>query len=83
MICGVVDRYEATIIEDGAVFQRDGVIVDIGAHEALAARHRADTVIGSADDVVIPGLVNSHHHIGLTRSSSGHATTPWSFGSRP
>ena len=66
VICGVVDRHEATIIEDGAVFQRDGVIVDIGAHEALAARHRADTVIGSADDVVIPGLVNSHHHIGLT-----------------
>ena len=66
VICGVVDRHEATVIEDGAVFQRDGVIVDIGAHDALAARHRADTVIGSADDVVIPGLINSHHHIGLT-----------------
>ena len=25
-----------------------------------------DEVIGSADDVVIPGLINCHHHVGLT-----------------
>ena len=66
VICGVVDRHEATVIEDGAVFQRDGVIVDIGTHDDIASAYRADTVIGSSDDVVIPGLVNSHHHIGLT-----------------
>lgn len=66
MICGVVDRHEATVIEDGAVFQRDGVIVDIGAHEDIARKYDADTVFGSAGDVVIPGLVNSHHHVGLT-----------------
>lgn len=66
VICGVVDRHEATVIEDGAVFQRDGVIVDIGAHEELASRYQPDSVVGTSDDVVIPGLVNSHHHIGLT-----------------
>ena len=66
VICGVADRHHATVIEDGAVFQRDGVIVDVGAHSEIASRHRADAVIGSADDVVLPGLVNGHHHIGLT-----------------
>ena len=66
VICGVVDRNEATVIEDGAVFQRDGVIVDIGTHDEIESRYQADTVIGSADDVVIPGFVNSHHHVGLT-----------------
>ena len=24
VVCGVVDRHEATVVEDGAVFQRDG-----------------------------------------------------------
>ena len=66
VVLGAVDRHEATIIEDGAVFQRDGVIVDIGSYDAMAAKHRPDEVIGSADDVVIPGLINCHHHVGLT-----------------
>ena len=30
VVLGVANRHEASIIEDGAVFQRDGVIVDIG-----------------------------------------------------
>lgn len=66
VICGVLDRHDAKVIENGAVFQRDGVIVDIGAYHDIATRHGADTVIGTADDVVMPGFVNSHHHIGLT-----------------
>ena len=66
VVCGVVDRHQATVIEDGAVFQRDGVIVDIGANDEIARKHQADEVIGSPDDVVIPGLINSHHHVGLT-----------------
>ena len=80
VVCGVVDRHEATVIENGAVFQRDGVIVDIGTHDEIASRHRANSVIGSPDDVVIPGLVNSHHHIGLTpvqRGSRDYALELW------
>ena len=80
VICGVVDRHEATVIEDGAVFQRDGIIVDIGAHDEIASRYQADTVIGSADDVVVPGFVNSHHHVGLTpvqRGSRDYALELW------
>ncbi len=66
VVCGVVDRHQATVIEDGAVFQRDGVIVDVGGHDEIAKKYQPDEVIGSPDDVVIPGLVNSHHHVGLT-----------------
>ncbi len=66
VVCAVVDRHETTIIEDGAVFQRDGVIVDIGPHDAIAKKYEPDEFIGSPDDVVIPGLINSHHHVGLT-----------------
>jgi cytosine/adenosine deaminase-related metal-dependent hydrolase len=66
VVCGVVNRHEATVIDDGAVFQRDGVIVDIGAYDEIAKKYEPDEVIGSPDDVVIPGLINSHHHVGLT-----------------
>ena len=80
VVCGIVDRHQATVIEDGAVFQRDGVIVDIGAHSEIAGKYEPDEVIGSPDDVVIPGLVNSHHHVGLTPVQLGsrdHALELW------
>ncbi|MBM3560076.1 MAG: amidohydrolase family protein, partial [Alphaproteobacteria bacterium] len=66
VICKAMSRNEAVVIEDGAVFQRDGVIVEVGKHAELAARHRPDDVLGSPGHVVLPGFVNSHHHIGLT-----------------
>ena len=48
-------------IVDGAVFARDGVIEAVGASEQLPAT--ADEVIDARDQVVIPGLVNTHHHM--------------------
>ena len=66
VICKVQSRTEAEVIEDGAVFQRDGEIVEVGSYQDLAKRNRADEVIGSSEHVVVPGFVNSHHHVGLT-----------------
>jgi cytosine/adenosine deaminase-related metal-dependent hydrolase len=48
-------------IEDGAVFVRDNVIEAVGPSAALPAE--ADEVIDARDQVVIPGLVNTHHHM--------------------
>jgi cytosine/adenosine deaminase-related metal-dependent hydrolase len=48
-------------IADGAVFARDGVIEAVGPSDALPAT--ADTVIDARDHVVMPGLVNTHHHM--------------------
>ena len=48
-------------IADGAVFARDGVIEAVGPSDALPAT--ADTVIDARDHVVLPGLVNTHHHM--------------------
>ena len=47
-------------IVDGAVFVRDGVIEAVGATAQLPAT--ADDIIDARDQVVIPGLVNTHHH---------------------
>jgi cytosine/adenosine deaminase-related metal-dependent hydrolase len=59
-------RDGAEVLEDAALFQQDGVIREIGSYAALRERHPLDPVVGSADHVVRPGLVNAHHHVGLT-----------------
>src|SRR5688572_13464966 len=76
VVCKVTGRREARVIEDGAVFQRDGVIVDVGAYAELSKKHRADETIGSAEHVVLPGFVNSHHHLGLTPLQTGSPDYP-------
>jgi cytosine/adenosine deaminase-related metal-dependent hydrolase len=48
-------------VADGAVFVRGGVIEAVGPTEALPST--ADTVIDARDHVVLPGLVNTHHHM--------------------
>jgi cytosine/adenosine deaminase-related metal-dependent hydrolase len=47
-------------IADGGVFARDGVIEAVGPSAELPAT--ADEVIDATDQVVLPGLVNTHHH---------------------
>lgn len=47
-------------IADGAVFARDGVVEAVGASVDMPVT--ADEVIDARGQVVIPGLVNTHHH---------------------
>ena len=63
VICRAGDDAETTtVISDGAVLQRDGVIVDVGPYEQLRTSAGVDEVIGGPNHVVFPGLVNTHHH---------------------
>jgi cytosine/adenosine deaminase-related metal-dependent hydrolase len=48
-------------IADGAVFVRGNVIEAVGPSDQLPTT--ADEVIDARDQVVIPGLVNTHHHM--------------------
>jgi cytosine/adenosine deaminase-related metal-dependent hydrolase len=48
-------------IADGGVFVRDHVIEAVGPSTELPAG--ADVVIDARDQVVFPGLVNTHHHM--------------------
>ena len=76
VICRITGRNDVHMIEDGAVFQRHGKIVEIGPHSELAAKYTPDEVIGSAEHVVLPGLVNAHHHVGLTPLQLGSLDQP-------
>ena len=55
-------------IADGGLFIRDNVIEKVGSSADLPAE--ADTVLDLTDHVVLPGLVNTHHHMyqSLTRA---------------
>lgn len=48
-------------IKNGAVFIRDGVIEQIGVTGDLPPA--ADETIDATDHVVMPGLINTHHHL--------------------
>src|SRR5713226_2395340 len=57
-------------ISDGALFVRDNVIESVGTTaDLLRLSESADDVLDLADHVVLPGLVNTHHHMyqSLTR----------------
>ncbi|HZU86543.1 MAG TPA: 8-oxoguanine deaminase [Anaerolineaceae bacterium] len=47
-------------ISDGGLFCRDGMIVQVGASEELP--QSADRVLDLNGHIVLPGLVNTHHH---------------------
>lgn len=55
-------------IRDGAIFARDGVIEAVGLLDEMPAQ-TADEVLDLSRHVVVPGLVNTHHHMyqSLTR----------------
>src|SRR5467141_267398 len=76
IICQITNRTTAEVIVDGAVVQRDGVIIDVGPYQDMASRYQPDDVLGSAEHVVMPGLVNSHHHVGLTPFQLGSPDYP-------
>ena len=69
-------RHDAQVVEDGAVFQDAGTIVDVGPYSELARRYRADETLGSPEHVVLPGFVNGHHHLGLTPLQTGSPDLP-------
>ena len=65
-------------IAGGAVLVRDNVIEAVGTTEELPAT--ADAVIDARDQIVIPGLVNTHHHMfqTLTRAfAQDHELFGW------
>ncbi len=49
-------------ISDGALFTRDNIIEQVGPTTELASL-QADRVIDATGRVVLPGLVNTHHHL--------------------
>ena len=66
VVCAVRDRHSVDIIEDGAVLHEDGVILEVGPSASMIRENPAAVVSGSDDQIILPGFVNAHHHVGMT-----------------
>jgi cytosine/adenosine deaminase-related metal-dependent hydrolase len=75
-ITGTKDRVSWNEIKDGAVLQEDGVIVAVGTYDDLHRKHRTVPVIGNGKEILLPGFVNGHHHVGLTPVQLGSPDMP-------
>ena len=72
VVLRAVNDNESEIVTDGAVFQRDGEIVEIGRYDDLKTRHQPDEVIGGPNFALIPRETRAHHPGGdLPRSTPG------------
>ncbi len=60
-------------LADASIFIQDGVILAIGADITESQAADADETIDASQHIVIPGLVNTHHHMvqSLTRAIPG------------
>jgi 5-methylthioadenosine/S-adenosylhomocysteine deaminase len=76
MITRAVDRQTWEEISDGAVLQEDGVIQAVGTYADLKSRHPGVPVVGSGNEILVPGFVNGHHHVGLTPVQLGSPDMP-------
>ncbi|MFT8246655.1 amidohydrolase family protein [Roseomonas sp. BN140053] len=61
---------------DAAVLVGDGIVQAVGPAAELRRAHPDATLLGGADTVVMPGLVNAHHHVGLTPLQLGSPDHP-------
>jgi 5-methylthioadenosine/S-adenosylhomocysteine deaminase len=76
MISRAIGRHAWEETADGALLQEDGVILALGTYADLKARHPGVPVIGTGDEILVPGFVNGHHHIGLTPVQLGSPDMP-------
>src|SRR5207245_10024410 len=76
LITEALDRHRWNEIADGAVLQEDGTVTAIGTYAELSGKHPNVPVIGTGNEILLPGFVNGHHHVGLTPVQLGSPDMP-------
>lgn len=76
LIRKVDSRTEVHVMKAGAVYQENGRIVETGRYEELSQKYTQAETIGSDHHVVMPGLINAHHHVGITSFQRGVPNDP-------
>jgi len=63
---------EKGLIEDGAIYIKDGVIVEVGKFKDLKNKYSDAEQLGSDNCIALPGFIDAHNHgQGLTTFSLG------------
>ncbi len=76
ILCSALSATDVELVEDGAIAQQDGTILEIGNYADLIQKYPSAHMLGSANHVILPGFVNGHHHIGLSSFQLGSPDAP-------
>lgn len=76
LVTGFAQNGQAEVMQDAAVVVQGDRILDIGPADRLRRLHPDATVLGGRHRFVMPGLVNAHHHVGLTPFQLGARDQP-------
>lgn len=71
-----LDDHRVETFDDAGVLVLGGAIREVAPFAGLAVRFSGLPVMGDADSLVIPGLVDAHHHVGLTPVQLGAPDLP-------
>lgn len=66
LVTGIKDRYTPHVIDDGAVAHDNGRVLALGPSGQIRERFPDADVTHHSSHALLPGFVNSHHHVGLT-----------------
>jgi cytosine/adenosine deaminase-related metal-dependent hydrolase len=76
LVTGIADRNTPQIIDDGAMLVRDGAIVVTGSLDEVLRLSPDAELRSYPDHAMLPGFVNSHHHLGVTPVQLGVPDMP-------
>lgn len=66
IVTGVADRHTPVIVDDGAIAHEHGRVLAVGPAATLRAQWPTAPEVRHPRHMLLPGFVNSHHHVGLT-----------------
>ena len=66
IVTGVQDRHTPEILSDAALAHEDGKVLAVGPFDEMRLRYPDAPVTQHPRHMLLPGFVNSHHHVGLT-----------------
>lgn len=76
LVRGVKDRHTADILDDGAVLVKGGKVSATGTLAEMQKLAASAPVTRYPTHMMLPGFVNSHHHVGLTPLQLGSPDMP-------
>lgn len=76
VVTGVRDRFTPEVLTDAAVVHQGSRVREIGDFSVMAARHPEAAVTHFPRHMLLPGFVNSHHHVGITPLALGSPDLP-------
>lgn len=76
IVTGIQDRHTPIVLDDGAVLAQGGRVAAVGKLDDLLKQAPRASVVRYPNHVMLPGFVNSHHHVGLTPLQLGSPDHP-------